>query len=67
MLSNMKSHSRKNLSVLHFDGGLKIIFEENSISIVFKTNRNIIEILPPSLYTKHKNVKKSCHEKLRKV
>ena len=59
MLPNMRSLIKKHLPVLHSDSGLKNIFPENSICTVFKRNRNLKEILSPSLYTRNKNEKKS--------
>ena len=58
-LPNMRSLFKKHLPVLHSDSDLKNIFPENSISTVFKRNRNLKEILSPSLYTRNKNEKKS--------
>ena len=58
MLPNMRSLIKKHLPVLHSDTNLKNIFPENFICTVFKRNRNLKEILSPSLYTKRKNVKK---------
>ena len=49
----------KHLPALHSDIDLKNIFPESSISTVFKRNRNLKEILSPSLYTKNRNEKKS--------
>ena len=59
MLPNMRSLIKKHLPVLHSDSDLKNIFPENSICTLFKRNRNLKEILSPSLYTKNKNEKKS--------
>ena len=59
MLPNMRSFIKKHLPILHSDTNLKNIFPENSICTVFKRNRNLKEILPPSLYTKRKNGKKT--------
>ena len=58
MLPTMRSLIKKHLPVLHSDTNLKNIFPENSICTVFKRNRNLKEILSPSLYTKRKSVKK---------
>ena len=58
MLPNMRSLIKKHLPILHSDTNLKNIFPENSICTVFKRNRNLKEILSPSLYTKRKNDKK---------
>ena len=55
----MRSQIKKHLPVLHSDSDLKNIFPENSICTIFKRNRNLKEILSPSLYTKNKNEKKS--------
>ena len=59
MLPNMRSVIKKHLPILHSDTNLKNIFPENSICTVFKRNRNLKEILSPSLYTKCKNDKKT--------
>ena len=59
MLPNMRSLIKKHLPILHSDTNLKNIFPENSICTVFKRNRNLKEILSPSLYTKRKNDKKN--------
>ena len=59
MLPNMRSLIKKHLPVLHSDIDHKNILSENSICAVFKRNRNLEEILSPSLYTKNKNEKKS--------
>ena len=59
MLPSMRSLIKKHLLVLHSDSDLKNIFPENAICTVFKRNRNLKEILSPSLYTKNKNEKKS--------
>ena len=59
MLTNMRSVIKKHLPILHFDTNLKNIFPENSICTVFKRNRNLKEILSPSLHTKRKNDKKT--------
>ena len=59
MLANMRTLIRKHLPVLHSDSDLKNIFPGNSICLVFKRNRNLKEILSPSLFTKNKNEKKS--------
>ena len=47
------------MPVLHSEIDLKNIFPKNYICTAFKRNRNLIEILSPSLYTKNKNEKKS--------
>ena len=59
MLPNKRSLIKKCLPLLHSDCDLKNIFPENSVSTVFKRNRNLKEILSPSLQTKNKNEKKS--------
>ena len=59
MLPNMRSLIKKHLPVLHSDSGLKNIFPESSICTVFKRNRNLKEILSPSLHTKNESEKKS--------
>ena len=59
MLLNMRSLIKKHLLVVDSDSDLKNIFPENAICTVFKRNRNLKEILSPSLYTKNKNEKKS--------
>ena len=59
MLPNMRSLIKKHLFVLHSDNDLKNIFPENSICTVFQRNRNLKEILYPSLNTKNKNEKRS--------
>ena len=46
-------------SLLPIRNRVKNIFLENSIYKAFKRNRNLKEILSPSLYTKNKNEKKS--------
>ena len=58
MLPNMRSQIKKHLLVLHSDSDFKNIFLENSICTEFKRNRNLKEILSPSLYAKNKNEKK---------
>ena len=59
MLLNMRSLIKKHLFVLHSDSDLKNIFPGNSMCTVIKRNRNLKEILSPSLYTKNKKEKKS--------
>ena len=54
----MRSLIKKHLPVLHSDSDLKNIFPENSICTVFKGNRNLKQILSPSLYTRNENEKK---------
>ena len=57
MLPNMRNLIKKHLPVLHSDSNLKNIFPESSICTVLKRNRNLKEILSPSLYTKNKENK----------
>ena len=71
MLPNLRSLIKKHLPVLqsnsdlknrfpqNSNSDLKNRFPQNSICTVFKRNRNLTEILFPSLYTKNKNEKKS--------
>ena len=54
----MRSLIKKHLPILHSDTNLKNIFPENSVCTVFKRNRNLKEILSPSLCTKRKNDQK---------
>ena len=49
-----RSLIKKHLPVLYSDSDLKSLFPENSISTVFKKNRNVKDILSPSLYAKNK-------------
>ena len=67
MLPNMRNLIKKHLPVLHSDSDLKNIFSENSICTVFKRNKNLKEILSPSLNTKRNKKRNLVIKKLWKV
>ena len=57
-LPDIKGLIKKHLPILHNDDNMKDSFPENSLCTVYKRNRNLKEILSPSLYTKKFNEKK---------
>ena len=67
MLPNMRNLIKKHLPVLHSDSDLKNIFSENSICTVFKRNKNLKEILSPSLNTKRNKKRNLVIKKLWKM
>ena len=52
MLPNIKTIFKKYLSVLHSNQEMLRIFPENAINVIYKKNKNLKELISPSLFAK---------------
>ena len=52
MLPNIKTILKKYLSVLHSSQEMVQIFPENTINVTCKRNKNLKELISPSLFPK---------------
>ena len=52
VLPSIESRTRKYIHLLHSDEVLKKTFANNTFSVIYKRNKNLKEIVSPSLYRK---------------
>ena len=52
VLPSIEGLTRKHIHPLHSDEVLKKIFPNNTFSVIYKRNKNLKEIVSPSLYQK---------------
>ena len=50
---------KKNISILHSDDALKTLFPKDCFSTIYKRNKNLKELIAPSIYPKKTNTRKS--------
>ena len=56
----MKTLIKKHLPLLHSDDNLKTLFPTETFNIVYRRNKNIKELLTPSLFPTPRRKKYSC-------